>query len=1022
MAQIIQRASDVRINEINLSNVLTNTASTSVAALAIISKRGSTKPKRFSNADDFLFEYGNPEPGVNPSIQSALNFFSEGSDLWAVRAVNNDTDVKVVKPKISCLILLTLPNSNSKILYPVGLTESQLTLSTEQLVTDLKLGTGTKIYALFYNSRGPGSYGDDYAISVRPVTPPILGLQLSPNPSTASKFFTQGTYFYQANATNNYGENPSPIVSYVVSTANVSSISGTISIPENSAPINSINVYRSSASKIGTLAESATAITDESTIQIVSNGSAFLYSGNSVTGTSPNVTTTTNLYGSSDGSSWSSSTPITTSGPYEITFAGTDFCAVQKVTTGTSINTYFPTVSGNTVTIPSALSISGGTSFGFIDISGYGSNTDTSNTFALLVSDTTTTPAKPATQTTPATPAVVVVNYKYFTSTSATRTWSNASTILSSASFIPVSICTNNGNIVVLSTGQLQLVGSGVSVTRNLPSALSVKDATEVQNRIFIAGKDSKQFFGVYNGNVAVTNDIGQTWVIPKLNITPNSAYLMNGEFVVMDSTGNFQTSTDGVKWSLVKTSPQLKGLSQTDLNLGKNSLASIKSPNNVFVFAPKNGTSIPAKNESVITILTDNTSNDGLGLYKIPVSIDASNVFIDNSYSADLPVVPPASSLTPSKEFAVNFYYVTNGVTSTLEEWKCTFDQFVGSDGSQEELESKINSFSSFFNVKNFVTASTLNQYVTNGTPVVSAIGGDSGSAPTSTDVISALSVFSDRQLYPITILFDGGAAPDPVTQRFMDKLVSDRGDAVAFFNVPSGKQDYRAAINYRNNELSLNSTYSALFCPDQKIADVINGQQTWSPLASFAAALCARTDKIADPSKAIAGLNRGVIGQSLKSRYSYNDSEASALFVAGVNYTRTFAGIGTALWEQKTLATQQSALSWISVRRMVNVIKSSMYSFLLYAIQENNTDTLRRQIKNSLDAYLGQAKSAEAISNFSVSIPDDNISAKVAGILIVNVVIVPSIPVHEVQVSIAISKSGVNFEELINRNPTIV
>src|SRR5690606_20504887 len=84
MAILQQQASDVRVREINLSQVITS-ASSSIACLAVVSRQGSLDPLRFTNADDFLREYGNPDASVSFDIYAALDFFREGNELWAKR-------------------------------------------------------------------------------------------------------------------------------------------------------------------------------------------------------------------------------------------------------------------------------------------------------------------------------------------------------------------------------------------------------------------------------------------------------------------------------------------------------------------------------------------------------------------------------------------------------------------------------------------------------------------------------------------------------------------------------------------------------------------------------------------------------------------------------------------------------------------------------------------------------------------------------------------------------------------------
>jgi hypothetical protein len=384
-------------------------------------------------------------------------------------------------------------------------------------------------------------------------------------------------------------------------------------------------------------------------------------------------------------------------------------------------------------------------------------------------------------------------------------------------------------------------------------------------------------------------------------------------------------------------------------------------------------------------------------------------------SLTPDDDIEPPTPSTAASTNtFNVTFYDESQPTNGPLEEWECTLTDSRDSSGVQTQVEDRINPFSGYMQVVSNVAA--LATVPTLGNVARSALGGgDSGSAPTSYQIAQALSVFKDSQLYKINGIINGGIA-DPIMHLAVDSLAQARGDSVGLLDVPSTKQQFQAAIDYRNIELNLNSTYSALFNPDSLIPDYINGKQVYVPPSGWAAALCARTDRVANPAYSIAGLNRGLL-PVLKQRYSFDDGKATALYNAQVNYLRTFSGQGTALWEQQTLAAQYSALSFLSVRRIVNVIKVSLYSFLLYALQEQNTDSLRRNLVNGITDYLDTIKNSDGLYDFTVQCDDDNNpnAAANAGILVVTVVLIPQIPIHEIQLQVVISKRGVSFNETL-------
>lgn len=69
------QGSKVIVQEINLSQVITS-ASTSVGAQIVVSNQGdTTKPILFTNAQDYLAQYGNPNAKISFDVYCGLDFF-----------------------------------------------------------------------------------------------------------------------------------------------------------------------------------------------------------------------------------------------------------------------------------------------------------------------------------------------------------------------------------------------------------------------------------------------------------------------------------------------------------------------------------------------------------------------------------------------------------------------------------------------------------------------------------------------------------------------------------------------------------------------------------------------------------------------------------------------------------------------------------------------------------------------------------------------------------------------------------
>jgi hypothetical protein len=384
---------------------------------------------------------------------------------------------------------------------------------------------------------------------------------------------------------------------------------------------------------------------------------------------------------------------------------------------------------------------------------------------------------------------------------------------------------------------------------------------------------------------------------------------------------------------------------------------------------------------------------------------------------SAQMPITSPADLPPANPFFTVTVYNTAVSSTYPVESWTCSLTNNTSPSGMQTELEQAINPFSQYIqvtsNVPSLMTVPTVESVA-----VMNMAGGAAGNLPTTYEVAGAWSTFSNKQLYPINILMNSGHS-DPTTQLAMDTLAQGRGDSVSLLDVPSASQTTaQEAMDYRNLQLNLNSTYSGLFSPDMLEADTINGMQVYVPFSGWAAALCARTDAVANPSFSIAGLNRGIVNV-LGTRATYDQGDMNSLFQSQVNYTQTFVGAGTALWEQQTLSTEFSALSWISVRRITNVLKTALYNFLLYSLQEPNDPFLGNQIVGSCSAYLLTLQNARAISSFDVVSDTSNNTTQDfnSGIRNVTVIIVPIIPTHIINLQVVVSQQGVSFAETLSQ-----
>lgn len=401
---------------------------------------------------------------------------------------------------------------------------------------------------------------------------------------------------------------------------------------------------------------------------------------------------------------------------------------------------------------------------------------------------------------------------------------------------------------------------------------------------------------------------------------------------------------------------------------------------------------------------------------YLATVGATASSFTDDGSYVVDSslhPITSPAALASPSQVFTLKVYDLSVTASTPVETFTCSMGDQTDESGVQMEIEQRINRFSRYIRVySNFPSLETVP--VVQSTLTYTALaGGNSGAAPTSADVNLGWDVFKGKEQYKIDVMVNAGRV-DVAVQKHMDTNAQNRADCVAFLDTPPDQQTAQYAVDFRNLTLNLNTSYSALFCPDLFQQDPFSGKLLYVPPSGAMAGLLARTTRVSQPWFSIAGLNRGLLNV-LNVRNTYDDGEATLMFQSQVNYMRKFIGRGIPLWEQQTLYNKSSALQFLNVRVLCNVIKRSVYDFLIYGLQDPNDDILARQLKFGIEDYLRTVQASRGISSFKVIISASNNPPALVntGVLAIAVYIVPILAVHEIILSLLVGKVGLQISE---------
>ena len=122
-------------------------------------------------------------------------------------------------------------------------------------------------------------------------------------------------------------------------------------------------------------------------------------------------------------------------------------------------------------------------------------------------------------------------------------------------------------------------------------------------------------------------------------------------------------------------------------------------------------------------------------------------------------------------------------------------------------------------------------------------------------------------------------------------------------------------------------------------------------------------------------------------------------------INTSKSTRSYGEVLWTQKTALKKESALNRINVRTTLNYIEKNLETMLLPYLYQNNTADTRRNIKTTVDNFLGSILAAGGIISKSVTVLTDPNDSH---IVYVNIEIIPAESIEWIKVTTTLNRSA--------------
>jgi uncharacterized protein len=182
--------------------------------------------------------------------------------------------------------------------------------------------------------------------------------------------------------------------------------------------------------------------------------------------------------------------------------------------------------------------------------------------------------------------------------------------------------------------------------------------------------------------------------------------------------------------------------------------------------------------------------------------------------------------------------------------------------------------------------------------------------------------------------------------------------GDRVCILDTPPGLSPQQVKV-WRQDVTGFDTSYAAMYYPWIEVMDPATNRTIKMPPSGFVAGVWAGTDNRRGVHKAPANeVIQGVTG--LETRVT--KGEQDTLNPIGVNCIRSFAGMGIRIWGARTLSSN-ALWRYISVRRLFNMIETSIENATQWTVFEPNDPSLWSKVSRDVGAFLTTVWSSGAL-----------------------------------------------------------
>jgi len=285
-----------------------------------------------------------------------------------------------------------------------------------------------------------------------------------------------------------------------------------------------------------------------------------------------------------------------------------------------------------------------------------------------------------------------------------------------------------------------------------------------------------------------------------------------------------------------------------------------------------------------------------------------------------------------------------------------------------------------------------------------------------------SGMFALSEPEQIDIDLLCVPGHSSTSVILSMIEVVRDFRQDALAIIDPPFGLT-VNEIIDWQNGIHPLNNTrfdtdFAALYWPWLKLRDSFNRVDVWVPPSGSILAVMARSDNLAAPWFAPAGVTRGVVPgvTDVFSRPTLAERDAMYGNRNAVNTIVQFTDTdGFLVWGQKTLQRTATALDRVNVRRLMFYLEKTIRRDSKRLLFDPHDDVFRERFVQLATDVLRGVQIGRGLTDFIVQADEELNTADVIdrNEFRARIGVVPTRAVEFIFIEFSIHRTGSNFAE---------